>query len=42
LKCGAAKIAGSIKIGEKKIFLHTAVRKIEAPSSRELSKTGEI
>jgi hypothetical protein len=35
LKCGVAKIAGSIKIGEKVVTLHTVAQRIEVPSSRE-------
>ena len=36
-----AKIAGSIKIGEKEIFPHIVAQKTELSSNREETKTGE-
>jgi len=37
----AAKIAGSIKIGEKEAFLHIMAQIIEVSINREVTKTGE-
>ena len=37
----AAKIAGSIKIEEKEVVLHTVAQKREVSNIREVIKTGE-
>ena len=37
----AARIAGSLRTGEKAVVLHTVAQKREAASNRELTKTEE-